>query len=268
MKVLDLFSGIGGMSLGLERAGMETVAFCEVLEFPRKVLRKHWPDVPIYKDVRELTNDTLKKDKVYPDVIAGGFPCQDISTAGKQKGIHGKRSNLWSEFKRLIRDVQPKWALIENVSSLRYQGLALVLQDLWEVGYDAEWHCISASDIGAPHQRDRLWIVAYPNHERLLEPSVSQGNGAYVCHGKKRQEKTFQPSGSYSSSLLSRELRQARDVLKSSNLWASEPLLDRVVDGVPDRVDRIKSLGNSVVPQIPYLIGRAIINSKKVPYTP
>ena len=161
ISVLDVFSGIGGFSLGLEKAGMQTVAFCEINPSCQKILKTHWSSVPIFSDITSLTKkdfETLPKI----DVIAGGFPCQDISTAGKQKGITGKRSGLWKEFKRLINELKPNYAIIENVANLRSKGLVAVLQDLWEIGYNAEWHCITASAFGAPHRRDRIWIVAYP----------------------------------------------------------------------------------------------------------
>ena len=162
-KVLDLFSGIGGFSLGLQNTGeFETVAFCEIEPYCHRVLNKHWKDVPIYNDIKELTYDTLQADGIEPDVITGGFPCQDISVAGKQKGIIGERSSLWSEYARLIEDVRPKWAIIENVPTLRSKGLTLVLQNLSEIGYHAEWHCIPCSAIGGLHRRDRIWIIAYP----------------------------------------------------------------------------------------------------------
>ncbi len=170
MKVLDLFSGIGGFSLGLERAGFETVAFCEIEKYPQKILKKHWPDVPIYNDVRELTYERLKSDGIARiDVICGGFPCQDISAAGNQAGIGEEtRSGLWSECARLLGDIRPKYAIFENVTALLNGSggdwFKRVLWDIQSVGYDAEWHCIPASELGAHHHRDRIWIVAYPRH--------------------------------------------------------------------------------------------------------
>lgn len=161
LNVLDIFSGIGGFSIGLEAIGMQTVAFCEISPFCRKILTRHWPSVPIFPDITIIHKEDLKTlPKI--DVIAGGFPCQDISVAGKQKGIEAKRSGLWKEFARLINEIRPKYAIIENVANLRSQGLIRVLQDLWEIGYDAEWHCIPASAFGAPHRRDRIWIIAHP----------------------------------------------------------------------------------------------------------
>lgn len=170
MRVLDLFAGIGGFTLGLERAGFETVAFCEIEPYAQKVLAKHWPGVPIYDDVRELTAERLIRDGIGVDVITGGFPCQDISTAGQQAGIDGERSGLWSEIARLIGELRPRYAIMENVTNLlageRGAWFGRVLGDLAQIGYDAEWHCIPASHVGAHHRRDRVWIVAYPSQQR------------------------------------------------------------------------------------------------------
>ena len=161
LNVLDIFSGIGGFSIGLEAVGMKTVAFCEINTFCRKILKKHWSSVPIFSDITTVHKGDLKTLPTI-DVIAGGFPSQDISVAGKKEGIEAKRSGLWKEFVRLINEIRPKYAIIENVANLRSQGLISVLQDLWKIGYDAEWHCIPASSFGAPHRRDRIWIIAYP----------------------------------------------------------------------------------------------------------
>ncbi len=160
MKVLDLFSGIGGFSIGLERAGMETVEFCEQNLFCQVELKKRWPNVLIHDDVRYVSSYSGGRGI---DVICGGFPCQNISVAGKKEGIRGKESGLWSEFKRIIGEFRPKHCIIENVAALRGNGLITVLQDLREVGYDAEWAVIAASEVGAPHPRERIFIVAYPN---------------------------------------------------------------------------------------------------------
>ena len=171
LKVLDLFSGIGDFSLGLERTGgFETVAFCEIEPFPRRVLAKHWPEVHCYEDVTKLTGDILRRDGIAVDVITGGFPCQDLSLAGKKAGMgEGTRSGLWSEIVRLIGELRPRYVIVENVANLlsgpsskRGGWFGRVLGDLAECGYDAEWHCIPAWFVGAPHKRQRVWIVAYP----------------------------------------------------------------------------------------------------------
>lgn len=166
LNVLDLFSGIGGISLGLERTGgFRTVAFCEIEPYPVAVLNERWPDVPVFGDVRTLSAGTLRDAGIeHIDVICGGFPCTDISVAGKQKGIaEGTRSGLWFEFARLIRDIRPAWCLIENVSALRTNGADLVLADLEAAGYSCWPLVVGADDIGAPHRRKRVWIVAHRN---------------------------------------------------------------------------------------------------------
>lgn len=252
MNVLDLFAGVGGFSLGLERAGMSTVAFCEIEEYPRRVLAKHWPEVPIYDDVRNLTGQRLRRAGISVDLICGGFPCQDISTAADAPaGLAGERSGLWSDFARLIREIGPKWVIVENVSALRGSGLDAILRDLASIGYDAEWHCIPASAVGAPHPRDRVWIVA--NAQEMF--------GSAQC-------------GDQPSRLLSRnglcsiiEDEGRQDAIKS--WWSAEPVVDRLVHGVPSRVDRLGVMSNAVVPQIPEAIGRAIMvadrNHRKPP---
>lgn len=245
LRVLDLFSGIGGFSLGLERTGgFETVAFCEIEPFPRKVLAKHWPHVPCYEDVRTLTAERLAADGIAVDVICGGFPCQDLSKArgshGLGAGLDGDRSGLWSEIVRLAGELGPRFVIVENVTDILSRGLDRVLGDLAEIGFDAEWHCISASTIGAPHVRDRFWLVAQPNSERL--------------EGQHRQGEQARNAG------------RGRDASAWSLPWAvaathwlPEPAVCRVADGFPARVDRLRALGNAVVPQIPELIGRAIL---------
>ena len=226
MNVLDLFSGIGGFSLGLERAGMKTVAFCEIDKKAQLVLKKHWPSVPIFEDVSTLKREDIS-EKV--DVICGGFPCQDISLAGRGEGLAGARSGLWFQFHRLIEEIKPRYAIIENVSALRSRGLDEVLRSLSEIGYDAECHCIPASAIGAPHRRDRIWIVAYPNGTQ--------------CEG----------------SCLSSRILEKDTNFGGTSWWKIEPAMDRVVNGLPRQSHRLKQLGNSVVPQIPELIGRALM---------
>ncbi|MDB5349468.1 MAG: (cytosine-5-)-methyltransferase [Planctomycetota bacterium] len=247
LRVLDLFSGIGGFALGLERAGMETVAFCERDGYACRVLRKEWPAVPIFEDVRTLTARRLKSHGITPNVICGGFPCQDVSNAGKGRGLDGERSGLWREYARLIREVRPRYAIVENVAALRSRGLDRVLGDLAALGYDAEWHCIPAADVGAPHLRDRIWIVAYPHGDRgRVELRLEAPRGGDLAD---RVE-----LGAEVVSLRPRALWAPAGALQG----AASPRICRVDDGLPHHVDRLRCLGNSVVPQVVELIGRAV----------
>lgn len=237
MNVLDLFSGIGGFSLGLERAGMRTVAFCEIEPFCRAVLKKHWPAIPCYEDIRELSAQHLTADGIRVDAICGGFPCQDISLAGDRAGFEGARSSLWVEYARLIGELRPQWVVVENVSGLLSLGLGDVLRDLAALRYDAEWHCIPAAAIGAPHIRDRVWIVAYPADEQA-EAGV-EGIRSAKLYG---------------------ELGRVLGAIRFPRL--DQPDVLRVDDGLPVAVDGHEALGNAVVPQIPEIIGRAIMKKE------
>lgn len=236
MNVLDLFSGIGGFSLGLERAGMRTVAFCEANEFCQRVLAKHWPDVPCYPDVRALTADRLATDGIAVDAICGGFPCQDISYAGYGAGLAGERSGLWTEYARLIGELRPRYVIVENVAALLNRGLDIVLRDFATLRYDAEWHAVAAAHVGAPHLRDRVWIIAYPQAER-----------------------TVQGVESLQAPKLSREL--GRILGRARVQWLDHPPVCGVDDGVRPELDGHEALGNSIVPHIPEAIGRAIMTS-------
>ena len=253
LKVLDLFSGIGGFSLGLERTGgFETVAFCEIEEFPRKVLRKHWPEVPIYEDVRELSGARLAADGTSVDVVTGGFPCQDLSSAGRRNGIEGARSGLWSELFRIIGELRPKIAIMENVSALLSGSserpgswFGVVLSDLAKIGYDAEWHCIPAAAVGAEHYRERVWIIAYPNQNRWFhDRSIFSSNPTYVRMQRLSAEVLGTPC--------------SKRALSNGNL----PDL-RKHDGVSIAVHRLGALGNAIVPQISELIGYAILEAER-----
>lgn len=254
MNVLDLFSGIGGFSIGLEKVGMKTVAFCEKDKKAQLVLKKHWPNVPVFDDV-----STLKKESISEtvDVICGGFPCQDISLAGRGAGLEGARSGLWYEFRRLIEEIRPKYAIIENVSALRTRGLEKVLGSLSEIGYDAEWHCIPASAVGAPHQRDRIWIVAYPSgwgskgmHDWNAESKNAFPSGEDVANADSAQ---FERGG------IPRRVFTENPNASSGVWWEVEPNVGRVAYGVPNWSHRLKQLGNAVVPQIPEFIGKMVV---------
>jgi DNA (cytosine-5)-methyltransferase 1 len=285
LRVLDLFSGIGGFSLGLERTGgFETVAFCEIEEIPRKVLRKHWPKVPIYEDVRTLTGERLAADGITVDVITSGFPCQDISTAGRQAGIgEGTRSGLWSEIVRLACELRPQFIIVENVANLLAgpsdkpgAWFGRVLGDLAECGYDAEWENIPAAALGACHRRERIWIVAHARENRgiglqreLGELGAARQGRAHYAADSQRLPPDATGSGQSGQGRAERtgnseatEHRQA-DHAVSVLGWPTEPAVRGRNDGVSRRVDvaRLTALGNAVVPQIPELIGRAILKS-------
>lgn len=249
-RLLDLFSGIGGFSLGLERTGgFKTVAFCEIEEFPRRVLAKHWPEVPCYHDIRELTADRLSADGIAIDAICGGFPCQDISIAGKGAGITGSKSGLWSEYARIIGELGPQVVIVENGAELLSRGLGVVLGDLAALGYDAEWHCIPASTIGSPQHRDRLWIVAYRPASGRNMANAMQSHAIRAPHA----------GVAFSTNEGGPWIHEGW-LAPLAKGWAPEPALDRVVDGLPASVDRENgAYGNAVVPQIPELIGNAIL---------
>lgn len=230
MRVLDLFSGIGGFSLGLERAGMRTVAFCESEPYAQAVLRKHWPDVPVYPDVRTIP--TLGGI----DLICGGFPCQPFSGAGKQLGAEDDR-HLWPAMLEVIRRERPAWVIGENVAGIVRMGLDPVLSDLEELCYASRTFVIPAVAVDAPHKRDRVWIVAHAECERGCS---RDGQGEYAVDADPRSESQ---RGSHEG-------------------WWAEPGMGRVAYGVPKRAHRLRCLGNAVVPQIPEIIGRAIMASE------
>jgi DNA (cytosine-5)-methyltransferase 1 len=235
MTFLSLFAGIGGMDLGLERAGMKCIGQVEIDKFCRKVLKKHWPDVPKWKDVRKFNGDEIKEK---PDLICGGFPCQDISNAGKQAGINGSRSGLWFEFSRIIRTIRPRYVLVENVAPLLVRGFSEVLECLAASGYDAIWDVLSASEFGAPHQRERVFIIAH-----FRKTGVSWG-----IPQKIHRVKEFS---------WCQNVRGLAELRKRSPI--STPIFRGGYDGVPDWMDRVGALGNAVVPQVAEWIGRRII---------
>ncbi len=256
LRLLDLFSGIGGFSLGLERSGgFETVAFCEIEPFPRRVLAKHWPEVPCYHDIRELTADRLAADGIAVDAICGGFPCQDISVAGKGLGLAGERSGLWSEVVRLICEIRPRLIIVENVANLlagpsdrpgRWFGR--VLGDLAECGYDAEWRNIPAWLVGLPHERQRVWIMAYPQQERWA--------GVLPHFLDKHAAAQFGADQAAVSLAASRNL----DERARGRVRGESPFFNGAY-GVSELVGGLGAGGNAVVPQIPELLGRAYLQA-------
>jgi DNA (cytosine-5)-methyltransferase 1 len=263
----SLFAGIGGMDLGLERAGMVCRWQVEIDDYCRRVLAKHWPDVPRYGDIREVTGEGLER----VDLICGGFPCQDISNAGKRAGIDGERSGLWSEYIRLVRVLRPRYVLVENVAALLGRGVDVVLGDLAASGYDAEWDCIPAAAVGAPHLRDRLFILAYPRSPERGAGVASRGDrdgqhrlcpvGAQDPDRTPSRRETLADAHGKRYLPPEDEVRARGYPLVDGGWWATEPPVGRVVDGFPGRVDRLRGLGNAVVPQCAEFIGRRILEA-------
>ena len=244
LRVLSLFAGIGGFDLGLERTGgFETVAFCEIDPFCRRVLAKHWPGVPCCDDIKQLIyGDASAIVAASPNVICGGFPCQDISSAGYRAGIDGSRSGLWEYYAATICGIRPDWVIVENVRDLLVRGADRVLGDLAKIGYDAWWDCVPAAALGYPHARDRFFLVAYPAPLRREEGERSAQEWRRIIRARVHGG----PSA---------WARAANDDQIRSEFV-------RIVDGLPDRVDRLGALGNAVVPEIPELIGRAILRAQ------
>jgi DNA (cytosine-5)-methyltransferase 1 len=342
VRIGSLFAGIGGFDLAARWMGWETAWFSEIDPYASAVLAKHWPGVPNHGDITKI--DFTQVEPV--DMLCGGFPCQDISNAGKRKGIGGERSGLWSEYARAIGELRPRYVVVENVAALLVRGLERVLGDLAALGYDAEWTVLSAADVGAPHLRERLWITAYPNgveyegsasaigrtraadlladtqnvgaRRRLQLPQggesardvadaneVGRRGGAWPQRESRRGESANRrqsvahPAGERRGEArglrcdepTERASRGCEDVADSERRpgeaqyevrvlgephlegaterhpdggvsgdwqWAVEPDVGRVADGVPARVDRLRGLGNAIVPQCALEIFRAI----------
>ena len=234
LTVGSLFSGIGGLDLGLERAGFQVRWQVENDPYAIKVLEKHWPDVRRHTDITELDAGQLG----YVDLVAGGFPCQPVSVAGKQRGDADERW-LWDEMRRVCEVVRPRWVLAENVPGLLSASagrlFGTVVRDLAALGYFVEWFCLSAANVGANHIRDRVFIVA-----RLANTDTSRRDGRprQLWPGRGRE-------------------------LADGDWWATEPNVGRVDTRVPARVDRLRCLGNSVVPAVAELIGRMIVDADR-----
>jgi len=293
-KHLDLFSGIGGFSLGLEATGeFETVAFCDYSKFPQQVLRKHWPLVPIYEDVKELNSEKLKSNGINKiDIITGGYPCQPFSVAGKQKGEQDPR-HVWPEMFRLIKELRPTWVIGENVAGHIKLGLDTVLENLESEGYSTRTFSISAASVGANHKRERIWIIANKNVEDSRSRGgwiQSTGDQEGIRSGTFEEEfwssNTDTTSGSSEGTETMADTKSSyrdeyeidrehgktetqevfgnRDgISRGSSWWEVEPDVGRVADGLPDTMDRLKSLGNSLVPQIPYYIALSILEAER-----
>jgi len=321
LTVGSLFSGIGGLDLGLERAGMTVKWQSEIDPYACKVLTKHWPKVVNHGDIKLI--DWSRVEPV--DVVCGGYPCQPFSTAGKRNGTDDPR-HLWPWVKRAISELRPRYALMENVRGHLSLGFADVLADLTAIGYDAEWRVISAASVGANHRRERVIIVAYPNNSRCTDTTKSgesesircgtneaeskriatdnervsgkpsdladtnqqfwNGRGHLNSAGPVGQWNTIQESlGGSGGEMADTNIRKvgwghrgiqhdSRVVFNSANLrrgtqeyagwqwWETEPDVGRVANGIPSRVDRLRCLGNAVVPQVAEIVGRLIIDSE------
>jgi len=268
LKLLDTFSGIGGFSYAAEKlvGGYETTQFIEIDPYCQKVLNKHWPNVPIHDDITTFTAEPFQFD-----AVCGGFPCQDISKAGNREGItETSRSGLWFQLIRTIRMVRPKYFILENVSAILANGLDIVLRDICEAGYDAEWCCIPSSFVGACHQRDRWWLVAYPNgfrcgggssegrtvQERQLlqreQKRREMGSKTEGCNINSADSKCNRLQGEVGSRVY-RQTWKTQNIRRLNQNWrqyVSKSVLRRGDDGLSNRVDRLKALGNAVVPQV------------------
>lgn len=256
----SLFAGTGGIDLGLERAGMRCVWQVEIDEYCNKVLSKHWPDVPKFRDVRSVGAHNLAQ----VDLIAGGFPCQDISRAGKRAGLAGARSGLWGEFARIIGELRPRNILVENTPALlepiRERGriiapapISRVLGDLSALGYDAEWEVVSACAFGAAHTRERVFLVAYTHCKRCreLQPFTGIFRAPVADLVTKSRIRGSTSAGREDTGRV---------------LWPPEPTMDRVADGIPSRLGQLRGLTNAVVPQVAEFIGRCILEAQ-ITYT-
>jgi DNA (cytosine-5)-methyltransferase 1 len=245
----SLFAGIGGFDLGFERAGMTCKWQVEIDPYCQRVLAKHWPDVRRHDDVR--TFPPTDADEWRVDVICGGFPCQGVSRANHAAaGLEDSRSGLWMEYARVVRLLRPRFVVVENAAELTYRGLETILGDFAACGFDAEWAPVSASQLGAPHTRQRIFVVAYANRE-----SGRQANPAPM------PERAFWPPrnnacrSSWNGRPAVRRLVSSSDVL-------------RMADGVPNRMDRLSGTGNAVCPDVAEYIGRRLIEAAPHPATP
>jgi len=261
----------------MDRRKSRTVWLVEYEKYLQTILKERFSNAKIYGDITEIDFSTVHKI----DGLCGGFPCQDISDAGKKAGIEGSRSSLWKYYFKAIGILRPRFALIENISAIAGRGLNVVLADLASIGYDAEWHCVPASSVGAWHKRKRIFIIAYPNlygqhtfgqdgrgvqgdkeqdiqavsSERLQSPfeSIQDGKLEYVSDTNKERLQRWQETRDFEESWKNGEQFTSRQ-----GWWSAEPRLGRVVNGIPNRVDRIKSLGNAVVPQVAEVFAEAI----------
>ena len=279
ITVGELFAGIGGIGLGLEMTGGFEVKWqVEKDEYATKVLEKNWPDVRRHDDV--CTFPTEDEDGDWQvDMITAGFPCQDLSFAGKGAGLKGERSGLFYEVVRIAERLRPRYLLLENVSALLVRGMGEVLRALAEIGYDAQWHCIPAVSVGALHRRDRVFIIANPKYDgfdgsgedehkcKCKEVGRCEQLGRDGCNGAVADTNSKRLQGQWKLGEAGEVFAQKAIGVFSgrvgTNQWGIEPKLGRVANGVPHRVDRLRGLGNAVVPQVVQFIGEQILKHER-----
>jgi len=251
LTVGSLFSGIGGFDLAAKWMGWRTEWVSEIEPFACRTLATHFPDAPNLGDISTINFTTVKP----VDVLVGGFPCQDISNAGEQAGITGSRSGLWFEYVRAIRELRPRYVVVENVAALANRGLSSVLGSLAEIGYDAEWNCFGADDVGAPHKRDRLWLLAYPQRDaKSMANASSTGREGGIHRGADSERESLVGHLGRSSSAHEQSRQE---------WWATEPTVGRVAHGVSGRVAQLKGLGNAIVPQCALVIYQEIVRRER-----
>lgn len=250
-EVLDLFSGIGGFAIASHLVGFKTTQFVEKAAFPQKVLRKHFPNIPIHDDITTFT-----ADREQFDLITAGFPCQDLSSANPHgRGLDGERSGLFFEVVRLIRAIRPRFVVLENVPALLTRGLDRVLWEIAESGYDAEWQIVSAASLGAPHRRERIFIVAYPSRQRLRYSIKHERAKTSIKSCLKLPSLAPNPQSKRSPRYCGHQGGANQASKCGSTFWrqneAPKPTVCRMDDGLPKGLDsrRLKALGNAVTPQ-------------------
>jgi DNA (cytosine-5)-methyltransferase 1 len=259
LSIGSLFSGIGGLELGLERAipCAHTAWQVEIDPFCRSILAKHWPETPRHEDVRAVGAGVLS----VVDLVCGGFPCQDVSSAGARRGLAGPKSGLWREYARIVGELRPRFVIVENVTSGKKLWLPTVREDLAALGYRTRAFALSAADVGAPHLRRRVFVLATTDPDGIVlrvEPGRGEradgrgaalagvdGQGGRARHADRDRESTGEVAG-------------LQGVAARASAWSVAPELRGVADGIPARVDRLKALGNAVVPQCAEVIGRII----------
>lgn len=276
MKVLSLFAGMGGFDLGLSLAGMEIVAQVEISKYCSRILEGHFPDAKRWGDIRTVTGADIERAAGPIDVICGGFPCQDISGAGKGAGLDAERSGLWWEMHRIIGELKPNWVIIENVDALRARGIERVISALAEVGYQTEVLGISAAAVGASQQRKRLWILGYTAGKRLnswrpepkrlkRKPSINMpGNDVADTNGDTiREQPGWELGPNWAYSPFSFPACPGEEQYGWEEPRTIKSTMGITADGLPVRL-ALHAIGNAVVPAIPYAIARAIQRVQRV----